>query len=223
MLTKKGKLTVTLLFLLMIFAASGIYLSYFSSALKIKSIKVNGLERLSEQRVLELAQIKIDEPLIELDSELVMNQVLQEKLIKEVEVRKGWPNTVVIEIKERKPIALTDLTDGRYLVDETGVAFTRAGPNDVHLFVSAPTEAARGLAARVAKQLPEWLVSEVAIIESFDAKRATVILTSGRKIIWGDEFRTEEKSAVLLVLLRTVEGDIDISTVEVPVLKVPNS
>ena len=48
-----------------------------------------------------------------------------------------------------------------------------------------------------------------------------MILNSGRKIVWGDEFKSQDKTAVLLVLLRTNEGDIDISTVEVPVLKVP--
>ena len=88
--------------------------------------------------------------------------------------------------------------------------------------MSAPNDAARGLAARVSRELPEWLRPEVSLVESYDGKRAVVILNSGRRIIWGDEFKTQEKSAVLLVLLRTDEGDIDISTAEVPVLKLPS-
>lgn len=222
MLTKRGKIFTSLLALALISVATGVYLTYFSSFLTIKNIRVNGLQLLSEERVLEVAQISIDSPLIELNSDQIANQLLQEKIIKEVEVRKGWPDTVVIEILERTPIALTDLNTGRYLVDETGLAFNRAGPNDVHPFVFAPNDAARGLAARVSRQLPNWLRPDVSLVESYDAKQAVVILNSGRRIIWGNEFKSQEKSAVLLVLLRTDEGDIDISTVEVPVLKLPS-
>lgn len=223
MLTKRGKLTIFLVFAILLLTAFSVYLAYFSSFLTIKNLKVNGIERLTEQSVLTLAQIDLNSPLIQLDSAAVSERVLVEKLVKEVEVRKGWPDTVVIEIVERSPIALTDLADGRYLVDETGVAFTRAGPDDVHLFVNAPNDAARGLAARVARVLPEWLRPEVSRVESFDAKRATVVMNSGRRIVWGDEYKFEDKSAVLKVLLRTDQGDIDISTVEVPVLKIPES
>lgn len=221
MLTKKGKIFLTLLILVLLATAGAIYVSYFSNLLTVKNVRVNGIERLNEQRVLDLAQVEINSPLIELNPEIVANQILQEKLVKKVDVRKGWPDTLVIEIEERSPMALTDLIDGRYLVDETGVAFSRAGPDDVHLFVFAPNEAARGLAARVSRELPAWLHPEVSRVESYDAKRATVILNSGRRIVWGDEFKTDEKSSVLKVLLRTDEGDIDISTVEVPVLKTP--
>lgn len=222
MLTKRGKIFISLFAFVLLAAATGVYLSYFSNLLTIKNIRVNGLQLLSEERVLELAQINIDSPLIELNSDQITTQLLREKIIKAAEVRKGWPDSVVIEIVERSPIALTDLSSGRFLVDESGMAFNRAGPNDVHPFVYAPNDVARGLAARVSRELPEWLRPEVSLVESYDGKRAVVILNSGRRIIWGDEFKTQEKSSVLLVLLRTDEGDIDISTAEVPVLKLPS-
>jgi len=221
-LTKRGKIFISLFAFVLLAAATGVYLSYFSNLLTIKNIRVNGLQLLSEERVLELAQINIDSPLIELNSDQITTQLLREKIIKAAEVRKSWPDSVVIEIVERSPIALTDLSSGRFLVDEAGVAFNRAGPNDVHPFVYAPNDVARGLAARVSRELPEWLRPEVSLVESYDGKRAVVILNSGRRIIWGDEFKTQEKSSVLLVLLRTDEGDIDISTAEVPVLKLPS-
>lgn len=221
MLTKKGQIFLAFVIAVLLAAGVGVYLSYFSNLLTVKNIRVTGIERLSEQRVLDLALVQINSPLIELNSEAVANQILQEKLVKTVQVRKGWPDTVVVEIEERTPIAFADLRDGRYLVDEAGVTFSKADEADEYLLVFAPNDAARGLAARVSRELPEWLRSEVSQVESYDAKRATLVLNNGRKIVWGDEFKTKEKSSVLLVLLRTDEGDIDISTVEVPVLKTP--
>lgn len=221
MITGRAKKLLFIFFIILVFTGIGIYLAYFSSWLLIRNVTVTGTERLSQDEVRSVAQIKLESPMVDLNSEEIISRIRQIDTVLNVEVRKGWPDSVVIAIEERVPIALTDLADGRYLVDETGKAFRRAGPADVHLFVFSPNETARGLAARVSREMPDWLVGDINRIESFDAKRATVILNSGRKIVWGDEFKSQDKTAVLLVLLRTNEGDIDISTVEVPVLKVP--
>lgn len=221
MLTSRGKRALLVLALLIIVGVFSIYAVYFSNWLIVKEINVTGLQRLTEEEVLAKANIELNAPLIELNAENKEAEILQITTVKTVEVRKGWPNKVVVAVQERSPIALTDLTDGRYLVDDTGRAFRRAGPDDVHPFVFAPTDSARGLAARVSRVIPDWIVSEVTRIESLDAKYAILVLNSGRRIIWGDESQADQKAAVLLALLRVEEGDIDISTVEVPVLKLP--
>lgn len=223
MITSRAKKLIVLFALILIIFGFGIYLSYFSSWLIIKNVTITGTQQLEQSEIRAVAQVPLNSPMIELNSEEIALRVRQIDTVKSVQVRKGWPNTVVIAIGERAPIALTDLADGRYLVDETGKAFRRAGPDDVYRFVFSPNDTARGLAARVAREMPDWLVLEINRIESYDAKRATIILNSGRKIIWGDEFQSQEKTAVLRVLLRIDEGDIDISTVEVPVLKLPTA
>jgi cell division protein FtsQ len=221
LITGRAKKLIFIIFTILVLSGVGIYLAYFSSWLVIRNVTVTGVQRLTQDEVRAVAQIQLASPMVDLDSEEIMLRIMQIDTVKNVEVRKGWPDSVIVVVEERVPIALTDLADGRYLVDETGKAFRRAGADDVYRFVFAPNEAARGLAARVAREMPDWLIADINRIESFDAKRATVILNSGRKIVWGDEFKSQDKTAVLLVLLRTDEGDIDISTVEVPVLKVP--
>lgn len=220
-MTTRGKKLVAFLVVILILTGLSVYGLFFSNWFLINKISITGQSRVSEAEILNSAQIELNTPLVELESELVVSRMLEIDSIKDVEVRKGWPNSVVIAIQERTPIALTDLSDGRYLVDETGKAFSRAGPDDVFRFVYAPNDAARGLAARVSTVLPDWLLADVLLVESFNGLSATVVLNSERRIIWGDEFKSNEKSAVLKVLLRTPEGDIDVSTPEIPVLKVP--
>jgi cell division protein FtsQ len=220
-MTTRGKKLVAFLLVILFLGGISIYGLFFSNWFLVNKISITGQARVSEGEILQLAQIELNTPLVELESETVVSRILEIDSIKAVEVRKGWPNSVVIAIEERRPIALTDLSDGRYLVDETGKAFSRAGPDDVYLFVYAPNDAARGLAARVSQVLPDWLIPEVRLVESFNGLSATVVLNSERRIIWGDEFKSNEKSAVLKVLLRTPEGDVDVSTPEIPVLKVP--
>lgn len=220
-MTARGRKVVTFLLIVTLLIGVGVYGLFFSNWFLVKSVNITGQVRVSDEEILQLAQIELNSPLIELQSEAAVSRLLEIESIKSVEVRKGWPNSVVIAIEERIPISLTDLSDGRYLVDETGKAFSRAGPADVFRFVYAPNDAARGLAARVSRVLPEWLTTDVQVVESFNGLSATVVLNSGRRIIWGDEFKSNEKSAVLKVLLRTPQGDIDVSTPEVPVLKVP--
>lgn len=220
-MTARGKKLVAVLIVILVLTGFSIYGLFFSNWFLVNKISITGQARVAEAEILQLAQIDLNTQLIELESEAVASRILEIDSIKNVEVRKGWPNSVVIAVEERTPIALTDLSDGRYLVDETGKAFSRAGPDDVFRFVYAPNDAARGLAARVSQVLPDWIIADVRIVESFNGLSATVVLNSDRKIIWGDEFKSNEKSAVLKVLLRTPQGDIDISTPEVPVLKVP--
>jgi cell division protein FtsQ len=220
-MTTRGKRLLIFLFLTMVIAGVGVYGFYFSNWLLIKNVSIAGNSRISEEQIRNQAQIQLDTPLIDLNSEEIITALLEINSVKEVEVRKGWPDSVVIVVREREPIALTDLSDGRYLVDETGKAFHRAGPDDVYRFVFAPNEPARGLAARVAASMPDYLTGEILRIESFNGRSATIILNNGRRIIWGDEFKSQDKAAVLRVLLRTDQGDVDVSTPEVPVLKAP--
>jgi cell division protein FtsQ len=221
-MTSRGRAVLALLFTAALIAGAGIYGFYFSNWLLIKNITVEGNSRASDEQIIDLAQIQLDTPLIDLNTEQIISSLIEIDSVKEIEVRKGWPDSVVIVVTERVPIALTDLTDGRYLVDDTGKAFHRAGPDDVYRFVFAPNDPARGLAARVANTVPEYLVSEISRVESFNGRSATIILNSGRRIVWGDEFKSADKASVLRVLLRTDEGDIDVSTPEVPVLKTPS-
>lgn len=220
-MTTRGKRLIFILIVLLLASGAVVYSLFFSNLFLINKVTVAGLGRINETELLQLADIELNTPLINLDSVAVASQISSLKTINTVEVRRGWPNTVAIVVSERVPIALTDLADGRYLVDEAGIAFTRAGPNDVYRFVTAPNNSARGLAARVARILPEWLIGEVALVESVNGVSATVILNSGRRINWGDELKPVDKAAVLRVLLRTAAGDIDVSTPEVPVINVP--
>jgi cell division protein FtsQ len=69
------------------------------------------------------------------------------------------------------------------------------------------------------QSFPDWLKAEVVITNTDNPNSIWFTLTSGRKVIWGDLTKAEEKSAVLKVLRRMAGSIYDVSTPEVPVVK----
>jgi len=171
------------------------------------------------QLISETAQVSLNTQLLRVPTTTVVERLKTITQIGRAEVRRGWPSTLVIEISERTPIALTDIPEGRFLVDETGFPYLPA-PAEANLpLVSGPDDASRASSVLVWQSFPDWLKAEVVITNTDNPNSIWFTLTSGRKVIWGDLTKAEEKSAVLKVLRRMAGSIYDVSTPEVPVVK----
>ncbi len=196
-----------------------LYIGYYSNLLIIKKIEVRGANQVPVQLIIDTAQISLNTQLLRVPTSIVVERLTTISQIESAEVRRGWPSTLVIEVTERIPVALTDTPAGRFLVDASGIAYLPA-PGDVNFpLISGPDDASRSVSILAWQSFPDWLKAEVVITNTDNPNSIWFTLTSGRKVIWGDLTKAEEKSAVLKVLRRMAGSIYDVSTPEVPVVK----
>jgi cell division protein FtsQ len=182
-----------------------LYIGYYSNLLVIKKIDVRGANQVPVQVITDTAQISLNTQLLRVPTSIVVERLTTISQIGRAEVRRGWPSTLVIEVTERIPLALADTPAGRFLVDASGI--------------SGPDDASRSVSILAWQSFPDWLKAEVVITNTDNPNSIWFTLTSGRKVIWGDLTKAEEKSAVLKVLRRMAGSIYDVSTPEVPVVK----
>jgi cell division protein FtsQ len=196
-----------------------LYIGYYSNLFIIKKIDVRGANQVPVQLITDTAQISLNTQLLRVPTSIVVERLTTISQIGRAEVRRGWPSTLVIEVTERIPLALADTPAGRFLVDASGIAYLPA-PGDANFpLISGPDDASRSVSILAWQSFPDWLKAEVVITNTDNPNSIWFTLTSGRKVIWGDLTKAEEKSAVLKVLRRMAGSIYDVSTPEVPVVK----
>lgn len=196
-----------------------LYIGWYSNLLIVKSIEVRGAKDVPIQLITDTAQVSLNTQLLRVPTVSVVERLQTITQIGRAEVRRGWPSTLVIDISERSPVAVTDIGSGRLLVDQTGFPYLPA-PQDANFpFVSGPDDSSRAATYVVWQSFPEWLKPEIASTNADNPNSIWLMMTSGRKVLWGNTERAAEKSAVLKVLRRMAGSTYDVSTPEVPVVK----
>ncbi|MEY3469930.1 MAG: hypothetical protein RLZZ575_390, partial [Actinomycetota bacterium] len=112
----------------MAISATIFYIGWYSNLLTVKKIEVRGNQAVSQENILELAQIEPNIQLLRVNVTQTSQRIMTISQIKNVDVRRGWPATLVIEVVERTPLAVTDIPEGRYLIDESGIAYQPVTP-----------------------------------------------------------------------------------------------
>ena len=97
---------------------------------KLTSISVQGCEHLNKDTVIELSGITIHTNLLSMDTSSITNNLTANTWINEAMVTRDWPNQLIIDIKERKPIAITNRGDGFHYLDKNSITFSEVTPGD---------------------------------------------------------------------------------------------
>lgn len=207
------------LILVLAISSTLIYIGWYSNLLIVKNVEVRGNQVVATEIITETAQISLNTQLLRVPINNVVERLQTISQIGRAEVRRGWPSTLVIDVTERVPVALTDIPEGRFLVDEAGFPYLLAS-TEVNLpLISGPDDPSRLLSISVWQSFPDWLKAEIVSINADDASSVSMMMTSGRKVIWGDVNQSSEKSAVLKVLRRMAGSTYDVSTPQVPVIR----
>ena len=203
-----------------------------SSLLAVHTVQVDGAVGLPVEQVVEVAGIAEGTPLLRVDTTAAAARVAALPQVASVEVTRGWPNTVVVTLRER--IAVAVVTDGgtRRLVDATGVAFdtitgpTPAGVVPLDVTRPAPDDAPTTTALGALTALPAEVRGQVTGVAARTADDVTLTLTDGRSVLWGSAARTDRKAQVLGALLDQMKSGalapartIDVSTPDSVVLR----
>lgn len=98
---------------------------------KVKRVEVKGLDRMDSLTVYAVAldQHSMAMPLVDLDK--VRGQLLQYGWIEDARISRRWPDTLVVDIVERKPAAVWQNNQKLSLIDGTGVELERVNPSAI--------------------------------------------------------------------------------------------
>lgn len=176
-----------------------VWVGFFSDLLRYRELRVVGNARASEAALRHLADLPTGEPLLLLDLDGAVAGVSRHPWVKRATARRIFPDTVVLQVEERVPVALL-LLDGLYLVDADGTPFRKADGADLdHPVVTGiPPELARAdapLARRIvadALALLEAIEGRAGLRRSaisevrFDARAGyTLALRNGGEVLLG--------------------------------------
>ncbi|MGY1855831.1 cell division protein FtsQ/DivIB [Modestobacter sp. SYSU DS0290] len=203
-----------------------------SPVLAVQEVRVDGVVALSTEQVVASAGIDEGTPLVRVDTAGAAERVGRLPPVASVEVTRGWPDTVVVTVVERRPVAVVSDAGRRQLVDDTGVVFdTITGPAPqgvVPLDVAdpGPDDAATTAALGALTALPRHVREQVTAVSADGPDDVTLTLTDGRAVLWGSAARTDRKAEVLDALLEQIDagtldpaGTLDVSTPDAVVLR----
>ena len=96
---------------------------------RVREVEVQGCDKIAKESLLSLASIEGMPNLFTVRVKEVGKRLESHPWIESVGVRKVFPNRIMIDVQERKPVAIIQLED-LYYIDAKGVIFARVGDRD---------------------------------------------------------------------------------------------
>ena len=189
-----------------------VWVVWFSRVFAVNEVRVVGATGLAADAVVQAAQVPVGAPLAQLDADAIVGRVQQLTWVGDVEVRRGWPSSVVLAVTEREGIARHD----GQLVDAAGVAFTPIGQIPRDLPLVRAEGAALEAAMAVYTSLPDTWRERVVRVAATSRDDVALTLRSGAVVRWGSAERAEFKAKVLDALIRRKAAIYDVSAPELP-------
>jgi cell division septal protein FtsQ len=122
-LRKKGRLGLTIIFLICLFFVFGgsllvvLCLGFF----ELEQIEVRGNNRVSQKEILKRSGLTLGKSMIFFLEEDVEREILKNPRIKSVHIKREFPKKVIIEVKEAEPFCLALGEEGElYYMSENG-------------------------------------------------------------------------------------------------------
>jgi len=216
------KLVLATVGLTVLTVALGLVL-YFTPAMSARSIIVTGIGAVTRDQVLEAAQVRLDTPLLQINTDQVADRVAAIRRVASARVQRQYPSALRITIVERVPVVVKDFPDGPHLFDRDGVDFATAPPPPglpyIDVAEPGPTDPATKAALQVLTALRPEVAGQVGRIAAPSVASITLTLNDGRLVIWGTTDRTEEKAEKLAALLTQPGKTYDVSSPDLPTVK----
>jgi cell division protein FtsQ len=197
--------------------ALAVWVVWFSTLLSVKEVRVIGAVDVSADSVREAAAVPSQEQLARVDVAGISERVGALPRVASVEVRRGWPDVLVIVVTERQPVAVTSDAGTLHYVDSTGVEFgtVASAPTGMPV-VTAVTPDALTSAAAVLGELPDVFRAGVGAVQARTRDDIVLVLRSGQAVRWGSAEDSARKLVVLRALLRVPAASYDVSAPDLP-------
>jgi cell division protein FtsQ len=180
---------------------------YVSPVLRVQNVEIVGATTVDPSRIEQLAALAGDS-MFRLDLASVQDRIAYLPMVKSVEISRGWPQTVRIQITERTPWGVWQVGSDSYVIDSDGVVLPddkapdnapviKDLGNPVRLIAGdhVDLDAVR-LTQQLVEQLPNALQLSIAALEYNPANGLTVTTDAGYRVVVGDSQNMEYKLAV---------------------------
>lgn len=201
---------VLVVVLLVGLVAGGAWLVYFSSYLSVQGVEVSGVEQLGAAEVERAAAVPTGEPLATVDLDRIRTRVEALAPVRSADVTRQWPDSVLVTVVEREPVAVVRIGGKLRGLDEDGVVFrdfarAPAGLPRIDTAADTGSEALRE-GALVVAALPGDLAAKVDHVDVRTIDEISLELRDGREVVWGSAAEPELKAQVLATLLGVADA-----------------
>ena len=209
------------IFLVVSFVTGAVY----SPLLSLKTIQVEGASRVSSASVRAAVEAQLGRPLALVDFDSITRSLSKFPLIRSFVTETVPPDTLIIRIAERAPIATVATSSGFSVVDPAGIVIDSTAerqPGLPLIELGAATSGSPAFTASVGVllALPFKLLKQVDTVTAQTSDDVTLTLTGGQSVVWGSVDQSALKAKVLAAVI-TVGGattKYDVSAPNHPVL-----
>lgn len=204
-----------------------------SPVFAIEEVRVEGAKELSAEEVRAIAGIGPGATLLNIDKDAIVQRLKQVPWIADADVVRSFPCTAVVRIRERERYAIVDTGDTLWAVDREGRVLGESTAEaagelpvirDVQSFAPTPGEITGSVEVRnalaVLEGISDELREQVRIVSAPAVDETTLVNRDNVEIMVGRAERLDEKSALVLQILKD-RGDsvvfVDVRSVERPV------
>jgi cell division protein FtsQ len=243
---RKFTVFIKIFFLVIIFAGLiwGFNYFYNSSYFKISSIIFKNNKHYTEDILKKETDIALGTNIFEIDKKAIEEKLLKNLTwLKSISLKKVFPNSIIIEVVERKPFVRILGGDYFYLVDEEGIVLLKLEDKDLEdnkdlILVRNALRYSPEIGEKVAKKnilscgkIYEALDLEVkeeikeAVIDDNFSADILFLTKKGKSIIFGNEDNIVEKNSILKQVLKQLSGSnnyynvIDIRNIDNIIIK----
>ena len=207
----------------------GVWLIWFSTVLVATDVEVEGMTTLRANTIRAQADVPLGVQLARLDTVAIETRVAQMQRIDQVDVRRRWPNTVLVSVKERVPVGWVMSDAGIRYVDRSGIDFRTVAKEPEHLLemrIDTVDPLIRQHALEAVARIVAFLrakagdlYTQVRYVSAATQDSVHLRLTEERTVVWGSAERNEDKAVVLRPLLKVDAERYDVSAPELPTTK----
>lgn len=174
----------------------------YSPLLSLKTIRIEGAARVSSASVRAAVQGQIGTPLALVDVGAIKRSLAKFPLIRSFVTETVPPDTLIIRIAERAPIATLATSSGFSVVDPAGIVIETGSTRPpglplIELGSATKSSPAFTAAVGVLLALPADLLKRVDTVTAQTADDVTLGLTGGTTVVWGSPEQSTLKARAL--------------------------
>ncbi|WP_430295017.1 cell division protein FtsQ/DivIB [Sinomonas sp. B1-1] len=209
---RRRRRTLTAAAVAVVLVAGLMALVLFTPLIAVRSVVVQGTHLLSVQQVEAALAPVMGRPLAQVGDDQVRSLVSPLVQVKAVSARAVPPDTLVVTVTERVPVALVKSEGKLLVVDGDGVVLGEASDTSQYP-VPVIDGAAMPLGQEVFKAvtavlaaLPADVLGQLATATAQSVDSVELRLTDGRSVVWGNAQERELKATVLAALMKAAEN-----------------
>ncbi|WP_083870705.1 cell division protein FtsQ/DivIB [Nocardia aobensis] len=190
--------------------------AYFTPALSVRTVQVEGVSTVPEQDVRAVLQIPDGRSMLRIDTDAIARRVASLPKVRSARVQRVFPSTVRVTVDERSAVVFFDSPQGTHLLDADSVEFAiePPPPGVAKLVTDHPGSADPVTRAAVAvlDAAPPALRAQVGEVVARTVSDIELKLRDDRTVVWGGPDDSERKAAVVLPVLTRPGTVFDVSS-----------